>query len=82
MTHCIDPVVQQVQAPELKPVVYRSLAKPEPQQLMAPNHPVLAPSQLRDHGIRRALSLASLSLTPYIGVKDRLGGGVGWHGGG
>jgi hypothetical protein len=51
MANCIDPVVQQVEAPELKPVVHRPLAKPQPQQLMAPDNPVLALGELRDRGI-------------------------------
>jgi hypothetical protein len=82
MANCIDPVVQQVKAPQLKPVVHRSFTEPDLQQLMAPDNPMLPPRQLRDHDIPRAPFLASLYLTPHIGVKDRLGehGRLGGHG--
>lgn len=74
MANCIDPVVQQVQAPQLEPVVHRPLTKPQLKQLVAPDNPVLPPRQLRDCGVPWTPSIASLSLTPYIGVKDRLDG--------
>lgn len=50
---------------------------------MAPDNPVLPPCQPSDRRIQRFPTggpIVSLSLTPYIGVKDRLGGGAARHG--
>jgi len=63
----IDPVMQQVKASQLKSVVYGSLTEPQVQQLVAPDHPVLSPGELRNLRVVwlfARVQMPSLRLTP------------------
>lgn len=79
MTHGIDGGLQQMQAPAFQPPVDPTTAHPEVQQLFSSDDTVLSLGELRYCGIQRLLHLvsASLSMTTYMGARDRLG----WHAG-
>jgi hypothetical protein len=63
--------MEQVKAPQLDPVIYRPLSKPQLEHLTPRHHPILPPRQLGNLGVNRRTTgrpIASLSHTPYFGA--------------
>lgn len=73
MTYRVDAWMERVQPSRSYPSADRTSFEAEPKQLIPRHHPVLAIRLLADRSLRRT----SLSLCPYIGLSDGLGGHAG-----
>jgi len=70
MTHCVDPTVHGVKAPEAQSSVDRVFPETKLNQLPTANDTMLPPSELRDRRVRPV----SLQFPAYMAGQCRLGG--------